>query len=360
MAVSLKDIGKRIGVSSAAVSLALRDSPRISIRRREEIQRVASEMGYFPNLVAGALRTRRTFTVGLITYPFDVGVLTHKIKALEQRLSREGYQVFLCCSEMNINQTLRHARSLLARQVDGLIIADGTDFRRIRQDLLPLLASAETPCILVEMADDPRQPALPCVCVDRVAGMEKMGRYLLETGHHDVMAIYVYNENSILKLTGLQAGMAGRDVRTLDVVTGERGLLKDLLHRPYNPDKMPKLGVSEVEELTYRTGAAIARMDHRPSAIVATADSLAMMLINGLIESGVRVPEDLSVVSFDGTEEARFFRPALTTVQQPAQALADKACDLLMTMLRGESVPNQMFYIKPELIIRKSSRPLIG
>jgi LacI family transcriptional regulator len=357
VSVTLKEIGKRAGVSDVAVWLALRNSPRVSAERRKQIQSVAREMGYQPNLAAGALRSRKSYTIGLLTGNFQTGITNLKVEAIEQILVRERYHVLVGFTRGEWERTFEYAHSMLARQVDGLIIADGTDVRQISSKLLPSLKRRSVACVVVDPSSKGYDKRLPCVEVDRHAGMRQAGQHLVELGHRDIVYVFGLHPGVLRKMHGLLEGVGDLPLRGTNILEqGWCDLRARMKSLPREKLDMP-LVREESEKAAYAKGTEIAGWRERPTAIAAVSDTIAMALINGLLDHGVRVPEDISVVGFDGAEETRFFRPALTTVRQPAPELAQAACEILLESIRTKTLPNKQRLITPELVVRDSTRP---
>lgn len=365
--VTIKDIAKKVGVSYSAVSMALRDHPRISKERREQIKTLARKMGYQPDLVARSLRAQKSNTIGMVISDFRKAAHNLKAEAVEKFLEKRGYQVMLGFSGGQGAKISKYVNNMLGRQVDGFIVADiypDPIWEKLENSLLEL----SVPCVLVDYCNF--ETELPGVFVDRAAGMASLGEHLSELGHRDV--VYVTTEagswlSGQAKWDGVCKGLKNGEsefMRLRYALARNKGWFEvDASGEVIGLSESTFDGKFDSNDLridaaiAYEKGREIAKWRDRPTAIVASSDTHAMCIIQGLMAEGVKVPEDISVTGFDDLDEASFFRPLLTTLRQPREELAEVAGEMLIKLLEGEELEQNQVWLKPKLMIRESSGP---
>jgi len=330
--VRLKDIAEQAGVSVMTVSKALRDEPDVSATTKARLKLMAQQMGYVPDTTAQGLRTRTTKLVGLAVPSLADPVFTRIVSAVEERAHELGYDILLMHT---VNSTEREewcVRRLLSRRVDGLLIAPVYRMEpeaRIYQEL----AARGTPTVLLG------PPAKFCssftsVHVDDALGGRLASEHLLKLGH-----------KRIAFLAGpLSAPWAQERFE------GYRRALREA-------------GSDVDERLVFQAGntiedgaSAAAQMLNEScgaTAVVAVNDLVAIGCANALLNQGVRIPQDLSVVGFGNILMSAFFRVPLTTVSQPKSRLGSAAMDMLVQLLRGQKTEPRR--LPPELITRSST-----
>ncbi len=347
MGVSIKDIARRAGTSNVTVSLALRDSPKISLARREQIKGLAVEMGYRANPLARAMRMQRSLTVGILLPNLRSGVSNLKVEAIEKKLVQTGYQVLVGFTQGEPKGLTDYLHSMIARRVDGIIIYGQHGDAKTWPDLQSVFGNELPPCVLADPQID--VPEIPCVMIDRATGMAIAANHLLQLGHRDIAYIGVGGSQNI-KFKGAAQAIAkvpGTRTRFFSLWTNQWHETPDQLRQAALVPPDP--GNIDLYINATTLGLRIAAMppSQRPTAVLAMSDQVAMRLINGLLDAGMSVPGDLSVCGFDGSDMAlQLYRPRLTTVRQPQAQLADQVLEILLAQLLGKP-PQQHTYEVP-------------
>lgn len=356
MDTSLKKIASQMGVSHAAVSMALRNHPRISEDKRRQIQQLAKEMGYRPHLLARGLKTRKSQTVGLLIPNFATSATNLKVGRIEEALADQGYQILIGFTRGECKATLEYAINMQCRQVDALVIVGMSYMDLAREEYDRLLQEISKPFILIDCHLENNQ--LPGVYIDRAAGIERMGEYLYSLGHRDLMFICRGDYRHDLKWIGFTERLPRRwptgtvRFRWASIYTKGWHELEES-DRPAGEESGPDR--NKVERAAYEKGREVAQWAEQPSAVLFPSDHMAMAFILGLTDGGLKVPDDISVSGFDDTDEVRFFRPALTTMRQPREELAEKALEILLRNLKGEAPDKLQEWLIPELVARNST-----
>ena len=332
--VRLKDIAERAGVSVMTVSKALREAPDVSDSTRAKIRLLARQMGYVPDSSAQGLRTKTTKLFGLIVPAMTDPIFSRIVLAIEEHAHELGYDILLAHTLNKVEREEVCIRRMLSRRVDGLFISPVYRMEpeaKIYQELL----NRKIPTVLLGA------PAQFCsqfafVQVDDIAASQAATRHLLELGHKDIAF-----------LTGpLAAPWAQARYEGYQRALREAGRQVD--------DKMVFQAGSTIED---GAKAALQLMNENCSAtaIQAVNDLVAIGCADTLLNQGVQIPLNRSVMGFGNILSAEYFRVPLTTVRQPKFRLGVAAVEIMRQLLRGERAePNRQ---PAELVIRASTTP---
>lgn len=331
MRVTIKDIARAVGVSHTTVSRALRDSEEIRPETRARIRAVAESMGYRPNLVARALQGRRTQTLGVVVTRLSDPFHTEVVQGIEKVAQAHGYGLLLSLSHEDPAKERAIVEMLAAKQVDGIIVAAS----RLGSRYLPMLEALRIPIVLINSHQT--GPYAYSVATDNVHGGYLATRYLIDLGHRAIA--YIGNRRG------------GRSNQ--DRYRGYRQALREVGLSP-RPEWVVKgdgrVGAGE---------AAMRRLlevSPRPTAVFCYNDLTAIGALRAAVQAGIRVPEDLSIIGFDGLEEGSYVIPALTTVAQPRQQLGRLAAEMLLEILSGRPSPRRIL-LQGTLLERASCGP---
>ena len=296
--VSMKDIAARCGVSVATVSKALNGLPDIGEETRERIRRTADEMGYLTNAAARALKTNRTYNIGILFTDLSNSGFMHEyfasmLNSFRMEAEKSGYDITFISSYPGPGSGgyLQHA---LYRGVDGVavICADFLD------PMVQELAFSELPVVSLDHAYNNR----PAVLSDNMDGLESLVRYVYGKGHRRIAYIHG-NPTAVTesRLTGFYRACEALKLQIPpEYVTGCN------YHEPVS---------------CYEATKRILALPNRPSCILFSDDYSYIGGINALQEAGLRIPEDISAVGYDGIHMAKMMSPRLTTWRQNTEEL---------------------------------------
>jgi DNA-binding LacI/PurR family transcriptional regulator len=332
--VRLKDIAERAGCSVMTVSKALRDAKDISAATKARIKAMAKEMGYVPDSMAQALRSRSTRLLGVVISTTTNPIFSRLLVGLEEKAHELGYDLVLAHT---LNQPEREEeviRSLIARRVDGIFISPVYRMSQ-RAPIYEELKQRNIPVVLLG------HPAPFCtgfcgVETDDVAASQASTRHLIELGHRQI------------------AFFAGPQTSpwAAERFDGYRRALREA-GIPYDDHLLFSAGatIQEGEK------AALQWLNERPvcTAIQCNNDLVAIGAAATLLDQGIRIPEEISVVGFGNVLTAEFFRVPLTTIRQPKLRLGSVAMGMMMDLLKGRTPDVRR--LPGELIIRRSSAP---
>jgi LacI family transcriptional regulator len=324
MAMTIRDVALAAGVHVSTVSRAFSASHLVKRETRERVLAIAEELGYRPNETARALTTGRTRNLGLIVADIANPFFPPLIKAAQAYARIRGYQVFVADTDEDV-QAEEELIQTLARQVDGVILVSP----RLANDVIAQLGG-DLPFILVN-----RQVAgLSAVLMDVAHGAARAVEHLAELGHEHVALVGGPRGSWTSAQMRRAAGKAAAD----------RGIRLDVLA----PNPPTEHGGIAATPAVLGTGA---------TGVLAYNDLVAIGLIEGLDDRGVRVPRDISVVGVDDTVAGRLNRPRLTTVAMPTASAGRTAVDLLIQTLEtpGTGLTTAQTMLATSLVVRDST-----
>lgn len=335
---SIWDIAEAANVSSSTVSRALRNSPLISLEVRERVQRLACEMGYTPNAIAQSLQTRRTHTIGLVVTSIADPFFADIMKGVEEIARPAGLSVFLSSSYTDPEQEMAAIQAFHRRRVDGILVADSLISRQYRQQL----ANTGVPTVLINSQAEEQSGVLHSVTVDDTAGARLAVEHLLTLGHRSIAYI----------------GAGNRPMSNQRRLQSYRDTLAAAGVQPCRRWEVIAPGEDELHEDDVAAGRAllVPLLEAGVTAVCCYNDMISVGALMACREHGIRVPEELSIVGFDDIPVAQYITPRLTTVHQPIRDLGRCAMQMLLDLLREQTVQNRV--LAPSLVVRDSSAAL--
>lgn len=333
--VGLKEIAAETGVSIATVSHALRNPGRVSEQTRKKVIAAAKQAGYTPNRLAASLRTARSGNI-VVIIPDVADSLNGKIIAGIETVARSrGYSVLLGNTRGSEKREREFANLAFSRQADGIILMS----HRLPFDVEELIANDQELPPLVNGCEFTGSDAVPFVAVDDQQAAVDATEHLLQFGHRDI-AVITGDERSAssrCRLDGYRQAMqsAGLTVNENWVISGH-----------YQPEG----GEAASRDLMMQKD--------RPTAIFCFSDEMAMGCLHALKEQGFSVPDDVSLIGFDGIPFARYASPPLTTIVQPMEAIGEHCARILLDLVDGQKPETQTNYLPHKLLVRESTSPL--
>jgi LacI family transcriptional regulator len=334
--VTLKDVAARAGVHPATASRALNPETRLLVSEdtAARVLEAAAALGYRPNPVARSLRTRRSYTVGVLIPDLNNPLFPPIVRGLEDRLAEAGYVALIANTDSDDERERMVFEQMLARHVDGLVLATA----RLHHPVLGEAARAELPVVLMNrMAED---LSFSSVTVDNERGIRMAVTHLAELGHRRIGHVAGPQEVS----TGLSR------YRGFVNAMAASGL-------PVDPDLVVFATAFSVEEGLRCCTSLLSRADERGgcTAVAAGNDMLALGCYAAIDDAGMRCPDDVSVVGFNDMPFIDRLRPPLTTVRFPHYQVGTEAAELLLERIADHNGPVKILYLAPELVIRGST-----
>ncbi|MEO0636111.1 MAG: LacI family DNA-binding transcriptional regulator [Pseudomonadota bacterium] len=326
--VTLSRIAEELGLSTATISLALRDSPLVAETTRDRIKLAASEMGYIYDRRAASLRTARSDIVGVLIHTVINPFFAEILRSIEEELALTRRTFLLCNHGDSLEKQRSFVSTLMQFGADGVIMCpsvgtDADEIRRIEDFGLPVTLVART------VEDAP----VPCIRGDDRTGAALAGKHLFSLGHKRVAII---------------GGKA----------TTSTGRMRLAGYR----DAFEEAGISYDPALRFETeGTRKAAFDacysmlesgERPDAIAAFNDIAAFGVLACLQHFGLTPGKDISVIGYDNLEEARISYPALSTVDNGQDKVGGLAAQTLLQRIISGPGDRQERLIEPQLVIR--------
>ncbi|UQU61827.1 LacI family transcriptional regulator [Couchioplanes caeruleus] len=322
MPATIRDVARASGVHISTVSRTFSAPHLVNVETRTRVLACAEQLGYRPNRAARALITGRTFNIGLIVADIANPFFPPLIKAAESQARRHDHHVFVADTNEDAAAEEELVRAL-AKQVDGILLCSP----RMSNSLIEQL-SREVPLVVVN-----RQIAgLPAVVMDVARGARLAIEHLTGLGHR-----------TLALAAGPRGSWTSKEIRRSATAAARAAGAELTVLGPNPPTEDGGLAVAE----HVRAGV---------TAVLAYNDLMALGLIEGLQQRGLRVPRDVSVVGIDDITLSRLTRPKLTTVATPTAAAGRAAVDMLLAH-GDDRRTTALVNLQTELVIRDSTGP---
>ncbi|GLY69097.1 LacI family DNA-binding transcriptional regulator [Amycolatopsis taiwanensis] len=327
---TLRDVAQAAGCSVATVSRVMVGNRPVGAETARRVRAAAERLGYRPNQVARALRSRSTGTVGLVLPQIINPFFPSLVRELEHALHANGRALLLADCDDNPDTEAARINALLARQVDALVVIP-VDEQRSRAAVAA--AAAQLPLLVLDRSCG--HSVADSVAVDNATGMALVLDHLAQTGRRRLCFLGAAGADSaaVERRAAYEAGAAALD--------------------PQAPGRV------ELGDFSAEWGAAaVDRVwPAQPDALVCANDLIAVGALQRLRQLGVRVPDEVAVTGFDDTDIATVSEPALTTIRQPVAGLAAEAARLLELRLAQKDAPEPRRTVRlvPDLVVRASS-----
>lgn len=314
--VSIKDIAHACGVSTATVSKALNNRDDVNPLTRERVQETARQLGYLPNAMARALKTNKTYNIGvLMVDKADSGLKHHYFASILDSfkvvMERSGYDLTFISSQIGA-QLCTYYEHCVYRNVDG-VLAACVDFSTPE---IQALLKSEIPVVSVDYVSDGKYSVIS----DNEAGIRSALGYALRMGHRNIA--YIYGESS--QVTEIRKNAFIQVLEEYSIQPNENMILEAKYLHP---------------ELSYELTRRLLSGENRPTCILYPDDLCAVAGMRAIQDAELRVGSDVSVVGFDGHPILRMLGPQLTTIQQDTEAIGQSAARLMLRLLQKEEIP---------------------
>jgi DNA-binding LacI/PurR family transcriptional regulator len=314
---TIKDVAAAAQVSIATVSRVINAPDRVKPATVAAVRAAMAELGYRPNAIGRRLKSAASRTVGVLVPSLSNPVFADSLAGIEHAAQAAGYTLLLTASHYDPAREEAAISTLLSNRVDGLVLtvadADGSPIVRTLED-------ESVPHVL--LYNQPNSPNTAGVSVDNAAATQQIMQRLIALGHRRfamVAGSFVASDRSRLRYRGFQQAL-------LDAAL------------PFAP--LVEVDFNDLH-LTDRLRALVTGPD-APTAVFCSNDMLALATIRSCRELGLRVPEDLSVVGFDGIEVGKLVQPSLCTVTQPTHQMGQQAVSILLDLIEGRARPRSV------------------
>lgn len=341
--LTIKDIARICGVSISTVSRAINDDPGINSATKDRVMQVVKQFNYVPNNSARNLKMTESTTIALMVKGINNPFFQSMFRDFQEGLEEKGYTFLMHTVAENADEGRAAESVAKEKRLKGLIFLGGImDYPEV------VLENINIPFVLcsVAMAADYRKtiPKVSSVSIDDELEAYKTVSYLIQRGHRKIAIITSRRADytvGYLRLRGYQKALDDNGIDFDPELVG------------YNHD--------EIQEYTEANGYAVMNdllnRDKEFTAVFAISDRLAIGAYKAIYDAGKRIPDDYSVVGFDGIDVGKYLYPALTTVVQPAHQMAESSIDLLMKQINGDQIRKQVTY-EAHLLERDSVRDI--
>jgi LacI family transcriptional regulator len=311
--VSIKEIASDIGVSTATVSNALTGKGRVSEGMVARIQARAAELGYRPSIAALALKTGQTGILGLVMPDLTNPLFPRIAQTLSIAADKRKLGILIADSRGSIDEQGEACRRLVGRGVDGLLVVPQ---KGTTPDPMPV------PIAVINTASDPKNS----VSADHAGGGALIARHIADFGHRKVVILGgdPVSEVQRDRIAGMSEALRG--AIPASVMWGDKGAEQ-----------------------------AIAEVKAGATAIMTTSDLIALRVRSDLMRAHISVPDQVSLTGFDDMTFAPLMHPALTTVAQNVEEIADRAIEIISAKIAGNAPEREGETVPMRLVERQST-----
>lgn len=334
MKKTIYDIANELGVAPSTVSKAISGSPGVSDKMRKKVMNYIKEVRYFPNANASKLKTKKTYTIGvLFSEDLNIG-LEHSffssiIQAFKTYVEAKGYEITFVIKNIG-KLEMSYLEHCQQKNIEGVFIVTSTE-----NDLdLKEIIDSDIHCVSTDMI----MKNLVSVLSDNAQGAKLAVQYFADHGFKHIGHLagpeYSYAAN--------QRIVSFKEEMKVHGLTINPGYIHRTKHYSF--------------EEGYKAASHFIQLDPIPQAIFAVSDLVAMGLMKGLFEHGYKVPKDMKIIGFDDVSYSKYYNPALTTIRQDTKQIGEKAAELLLSMMDGsQDITEQVYRIPVSLIKRETT-----
>jgi LacI family transcriptional regulator len=307
---TIHDVAKRAGVAPITVSRVINDSGYVSHAMRERVNAAIQEMGYVPNVLARSLKSKRTNTIALIFTDITNPFFNILARGVEDTAHEAGFNVFFCNTDEDQEKENTYIQLVLQKQVDGILLVPAS----INSRSVEMIQGQDTPLVVVDRRFPPG--TVDIVRGDSFGGAFQLTELLIHLGHRNISIL-----SGPIEVTTAE-----------DRMQGYRKAMKEHGLEAYIDCYYGRFTQQSGRELTHQ----LFTHQQKPTAILAANNLIAIGTLAACDEMGLKVPEDVTVVSFDEIPETLTPTPFLTVVSQPPYAMGKKAAEILIARIKKD------------------------
>lgn len=327
---TIHDVAKRAGVAPITVSRVINDSGYVSDQVREKVNAAIEELGYVPNILARSLKSKRTNTLALVFTDITNPFFTLLARGVEDTSSDANFNVIFCNTDESQEKEDNYIQLLLQKQVDGILLVPASS----NSKSIAVIQEQKTPLVILDRRVSSDQ--VDTVRGDSEGGAYQLTKHLIDLGHKRIAMLSGPHcvSTAVDRYLGYKRAME------------ENGLGDYIQYYfgSFSPDGGRELTRKVLSE------------DPKPTAIFAGNNLIAIGVLSVLRNAGIKVPDDIALVSFDDIPENLTLFPFLTVVTQPSYEMGKRATELLISRIKKDSEPkNQEIIFPVEFFERASS-----
>ncbi len=336
MASTIKDVAKMADVSISTVSRVINDSKPVSPEARRRVLHAIEVLDYKPNEVARSLVTKKSNIIGVIVNDIGNGYVSQVLRGVEEIGRMFNYDILLSSSYGDLEVEMKFANLFSQKQVEGIILISDI----LNERLMYKLDQIKIPYVVINRFYTIDQAAT--VSINNKNATYKMTQYLIDEGHEKIGYVALRKDmdrtNETYKIKGYREAMQQNDLKA-------KIIYAEGLDQEAAEDVIEDI-IEDIE-------------DKRYTALFCTQDILAIHLMNELSDRGIRVPDDISICGFGGTELSEIIRPSLTTVKEPFYDIGAVAVrKLLKSVEAKQELKRDTVFLPVEIIKRNSVKTI--
>lgn len=325
MQPKLADVAKLAGVSVTTVSRVINERGYLSAETKEKVFSAMQQLNYQPSLAARVLQGKQFKLVGLIFASLENPLIAQVVVEIENNLFSHGYKAIICNSMDNPEKEQQYLKMLMANQVDGIITGSHNEgIKEYKMSGLPIVSY-----------DRYFQNKIPTVSSDNQAGGELAARTMIEKGSKKLMLV----SGSLEKRAPNNSRITG-----FEEIAKAHQLPVSVVEFPFNAT--PTIRRATLRE---KLGA------YQPDGVFCTDDQTALLCIQEAKKLGMRVPEDVQVIGYDGSDYVQEYHPELSTIVQPVSDIADLLVRILFNRLQKNEDQLLDNYVLPIKLLQRDS-----
>ena len=331
MAITLKDVAKRAGVSSMTVSRVINGREGVDVETQKKVEAAIESLDYVPNRIARGLMSQKTATIGLIVPDVVNPFFSQVVRGTEATARKAGFRVLLCNSEGDLRLERDYIEDLVSHRVEGLLLAPATD--ESRHSVFPLLRR-EFPLVLIDRSLPDLDSDM--VVSDSASGACRLVEHLISIGHREIAHVTDADDTSTgrERLRGYVQALAAAGI-------------------PFREELVLRTTVDRMGG--YRAMQQIFDLERLPTAIFTVNNMTVVGAMQALRERGMAVPDDMALVCFDDVEHLAVLSPLLTVIDQPAETFGSLGAQLLLERISGKAGKRRgRLVLQTDLIVRLS------
>jgi LacI family transcriptional regulator len=333
--VSLKDIANHLGVSTALVSYVINNKDkkaRVGVEMAERIRKAAIEFNYQPNLIAQSLKIGKTNTIGLVVADISNPFFSLIARIIEDEARKHGYVVIFGSSDESADKLKLLIDVFLNRQVDAIIIAPTENTEKLIQGL----QKRDVPVVLVDRYFP--KIDVDCVMINNFQAAYNAVEHLISNGRNKI-AMMTYDNNL---------------VHMQERVNGFKNALKDNGLK-FRNSWLKKVSYQHITRDVVSELKSLLTPNVQVDAFFFATNTLAVEGLKVISKSGIRVPEDLAIISFDESDAFDLFYPPVTFVSQSVEEIGKQAVNLVVGRLANPKKKYERIVVEAKLVVRSSS-----
>ncbi|WP_052256814.1 LacI family DNA-binding transcriptional regulator [Salinicoccus sp. YB14-2] len=326
---TIYDVAKKSGFSIATVSKVVNNKSGVSNKTRKKIQNIMDELDYFPNMAASALMGKNTKTIGLLIPDLSNPFFADLAKSIEIRAHDYGYNIIICSTEYNEEKERKYIMLLKQKNIDGFVFVSGFENSIYIEKLL------EQNFPLVAVARDFPNLEINSISLDDYRGGYQAASYLINNGHKNLVILAHNVWSNRERVRGfVDASNAHEGVEFTEILIDD--ITEGHVENGYNNTKH------------------ILDTNIKFTGIFACSDLMAIGSMKAIKDSGLKIPDSISIIGFDNSKFTKVSDPPLTTIVQPLQDIGIEVMDLIIKNVNDKDMSKKRINLLPKILERDS------